>query len=327
MPRGKANNGNSGPPCAFCTNGTPSGEAVNCCKCSEIAHRYCAGVSMKEFKDSNSPYICVSCQKAAYIETIDEMKDAIAALKSEVSELRAALSTITEQQQQVEQCPRHTTHGSSQSWVEVVRRGKRRPNRTQQRAGRSENQGTDARIADRDHTAAEDGVQRSRRTARRARTQVAGARKIWGTHKSTTTGEVKGAISMLAGIPTDDLVVKRKFKVAPGNSRWWFVLRAEESVLKGLEETWSTIALPRRWKLEPLLCYAEADDGPSQLQTRDTDQERNSSVAVDLNVTSGIDNQSVSESPNTQPPASSHSMVAPNPTNNSDLPTQASHAS
>ena len=44
--------------------------------------------------------------------------------------------------------------------------------------------------------------------------------------------EVKGAISMLASIPTDDLVVKRKFKVTPGNrrtARWWFVLRAEES--------------------------------------------------------------------------------------------------
>ena len=72
MPRGKANNTNSGPPCAFCANSMPSEEAINCCECSEIAHRYCAAVSMKEFKDPNSPYICVRCQKAAYMKTIEE---------------------------------------------------------------------------------------------------------------------------------------------------------------------------------------------------------------------------------------------------------------
>ena len=65
-------------------------------------------------------------------------------------------------------------------------------------------------------------------------------------HKNATTDEVKGAISMLASIPTDELIVKRKFKVASGHrraARWWFVLRAEERILKKLEETWSSIAL------------------------------------------------------------------------------------
>ena len=101
----------------------------------------------------------------------------------------------------------------------------------------------------------------SQRTASRAHTQVAGASKVWGTHKSATTGEVKGAISMLAGIPATDLVVKRKFKVASGNrrtARWWFVLRADEKVLKKLEETWSTIGYSSPSKVETraraLLC-------------------------------------------------------------------------
>ena len=42
----------------------------------------------------------------------------------------------------------------------------------------------------------------------------------------------------------------------------WFVLRTEEGTLKKLEETWDTLSLPRRWKLEPLLRYADSHDSP-----------------------------------------------------------------
>jgi hypothetical protein len=78
---------------------------------------------------------------------------------------------------------------------------------------------------------------------------------------------------MLAGITADELTVKRKYK-APTNSmqrerstsdgtrranKWWFVVRAEESILKRLEESWDTLALPRRWRLEPLLRFADDD--------------------------------------------------------------------
>ena len=98
----------------------------------------------------------------------------------------------------------------------------------------------------------------------RPRAHVTGARKVWGTHNNTTVGEVKGAISMLANLSANDLTVKRKFKVVqPGNGRpakWWFVLRAEENILKGLEETWNIMALPRRWKIEPLLRYSDNND-------------------------------------------------------------------
>ena len=58
--------------------------------------------AVKEFKDSNSPYICARCQKVAYMETIDETKDTIAALKAEVSELRTTLVTILSTEQQRE---------------------------------------------------------------------------------------------------------------------------------------------------------------------------------------------------------------------------------
>ena len=49
--------------------------------------------------------------------------------------------------------------------------------------------------------------------------------------------KVKGAISMLANIASEGITVKRKFKTTAEGKlvlRWWFVLRAEESVLKKL---------------------------------------------------------------------------------------------
>ena len=45
---------------------------------------------------------------------------------------------------------------------------------------------------------------------------------------------------MLANLSANDLTVKRKFKVMQGNGRpakWWFVLRAEETILNELEGT------------------------------------------------------------------------------------------
>ena len=178
------------------------------------------------------------------------------------------------------------------------------------------------------------------RTDRRAANtrQVFGARKVWGTHKSATTGEVKGAISILANIPANDLTVKRKFKVVSGNRRaakWWFVLRSDENVLKKLEETWSTIALPWRWKLEPLFCYAEADSGTRQLQTPDTN--RSSSGDYPLSDSPGAtqadpvvhaESTETSVSANVSESSDSDgSMTTPNPTDSSNLPTPQNVAS
>jgi hypothetical protein len=52
------------------------------------------------------------------------------------------------------------------------------------------------------------------RRSLRARIKVDGARKVWGTHKSTTIGEVKGAISVLANIAPEDISVKEKIQDA-----------------------------------------------------------------------------------------------------------------
>ena len=171
--------------------------------------------------------------------------------------------------------------------------------------------------------------------------QVFGARKVWGTHKSATTGEVKGAISILANIPANDLTVKRKFKVVSGNrprraAKWWFVLRSDENVLKKCEETWSTIALPRGWKLEPLFCYAEADSGTPQLRTPDTNRSSSGdsplsdspgAIWADPVVHAESTETSVMSANVSESPDGDVSMTTSNPSDSSNLPSPQNVAS
>ena len=223
---------------------------------------------MKEFSDitESSPYTCARCLKATYLEAISVMKDTIAALQLEVSELRSALSTLSSKQREQESQPTvsQTNRGTSESWADVARRSNRRPNRQQKNGNssrRAAREVTGQRNTAENHHSGSEVRQSPRSTTagpQRPRAHVAGARKVWGTHSNATVGEVKGAISMIANLSANDLTVKRKLKVMQGNRRpakWWFVLRAEENILKGLEKTWNTMALPRRWKIEPLLRY------------------------------------------------------------------------
>ena len=59
--------------------------------------------------------------------------------------------------------------------------------------------------------------------------------------------------------------IKRKYKIATDDSnsaaqrvvRWWFVIRAKESVLEQLQKDWHQMALLTDWKLTPLIQYAK----------------------------------------------------------------------
>ena len=76
---------------------------------------------------------------------------------------------------------------------------------------------------------------------------VLGARRIWGTLKSTTTRAVEKVITTLTKVSGSDLKIKRKYKTATESStrvvRWWFVIRAEEYVLEQLQKEWNLVAL------------------------------------------------------------------------------------
>ena len=88
-------------------------------------------------------------------------------------------------------------------------------------------------------------------------TPINGVRRVWGTLKTTTTGAVKNALSLVPEIPANTIVVKRKYKVREKNvTRWWFNLRASEETLQQLESHWQRVQIQTAWKLEPVFYNA-----------------------------------------------------------------------
>ena len=110
MPKSKGIAG----PCAY---NTPREKAVICSNCDETAHRYCVGVSIKEFSaiSKSSPYSCARCQREVYQTTISEMQDTIVTLWLEIAELRTALTDLSKRQERHEQSIDNQPHRSSQN--------------------------------------------------------------------------------------------------------------------------------------------------------------------------------------------------------------------
>ena len=79
------------------------------------------------------------------------------------------------------------------------------------------------------------------------RVPVTEARKIWGTVKHATVAGVVGTLKVLGKVPSDAVLVKRKYKMARDNPKWvicwWFVVREEESVLRDFEKNWNLISM------------------------------------------------------------------------------------
>ena len=149
--------------------------------------------------------------------------------------------------------------------------------------------------------------QNHRRTVnRKPCTPVLGARKVWGTLRSTTVSAVANAICSVTNIPTTDISIKRKFKSRPNDNRvkrWWFVLRGEESTLQKLEGCWNQLQLQTNWKLEPVLRFSDeaacTESDQSTSSTTVTDVISNDSITV---VASNESTHNVSESPSQQAP-------------------------
>ena len=91
--------------------------------------------------------------------------------------------------------------------------------------------------------------------------KAVGARKIWGTLKTTTSAAVKNALSSLTKVSCSDLQIKRKYKSSRRNpdtvakvvvrDPW---RREQTARVRG---EWRAIAIQTAWKLEPVYYYEE----------------------------------------------------------------------
>ena len=92
--------------------------------------------------------------------------------------------------------------------------------------------------------------------------RVVGARKIWGTLRTTTSNAVSSTLSKLTS-KGNQVQVKRKFKSIQNTNktvRWWFVIRGSEDMLQEIESEWDHVSAQTNWKLEPLLKFPDPVD-------------------------------------------------------------------
>ena len=99
-------------------------------------------------------------------------------------------------------------------------------------------------------------------SATREKEGVPGSRKLWGTLRAATASVVSSTIGKLTTVGKH-VEVKIKYKLRPNgstknrNSKWWFILRGSEDVLKELEGEWERVQLPTNWQLMPCLKYVD----------------------------------------------------------------------
>ena len=99
-------------------------------------------------------------------------------------------------------------------------------------------------------------------SATREKEGVPGSRKLWGTLRAATASVVSSTIGKLTTVGKH-VEVKRKYKLRPNgstknrNSKWWFILRGSEYVLKELEGEWERVQLQTNWQLMPCLKYVD----------------------------------------------------------------------
>ena len=76
--------------------------------------------------------------------------------------------------------------------------------------------------------------------------------------RSCSVGSVAKAIRQLTNI-SGEIRVKRKYKTTDMGklSKWWYIVRAEEGLLKQLDGKWEKVKLQTSWKLEP--CYKQSE--------------------------------------------------------------------
>ena len=99
-------------------------------------------------------------------------------------------------------------------------------------------------------------------SATREKEGVPGSRKLWGTLRAATASVVSSTIRKLTTVGKH-VEVKIKYKLRPNgstnnrNSKWLFILRGSEDVLKELEGEWERVQLQTNWQLMPCLKYVD----------------------------------------------------------------------
>ena len=263
--------------CDLCAGPFKASEEVLQCEgsCRLYMHRYCAGLARRhymELKSSSKPFVCLVCTQQLHKAEVMALQAEVASLKNELRDLRTLASSVAAAPPNSETLAATQPNNDelrslkedldqlkevvSKSYAEVTARGHLSAvTKNHKRYGKGRH--NQAR-SQRDENSS--GKDYSRPTTSKER--VVGARKIWGTLRTTTSNAVSSTLSKLTS-KGNQVQVKRKYKSIQSTNktaRWWFVLRGSEDMLQEIENEWDHVSAQTNWKLEPLLKFSDPVD-------------------------------------------------------------------
>ena len=291
--------------CDLCTGSFKASEEVLQCEgnCRLHMHRYCAGLAKTQYEElvaSSTPFVCLVCTQRLHKAEVLALQNELASLKSELVELRSTIANPSSPQlaplaEHGKTSPSVNSHGDElralreevdkiaavinvepRNYAKAAATYPTRPKRGPALKRQSRPKGTPG--LNRGTTTTDDSPSK-RMHAPRQMEKVEGARKMWGTLRTTTSSAVSSTLAKLTTIPQGELHVKRKYKQSNDGVKpmhWWFVLRGSEAVMGKLDDEWGKVSLQTNWKLMPLLRFSNPDH--SESSTPDSVQHPSSAI-------------------------------------------------
>ena len=307
--------------CELCYDTLEKGQDILKCngECGCVVHRYCAGVTKRHYESlgkGHKPFVCQWCSMLTSKAVIEQLQSEVAVLQTELAAAKVALAKQNEQAALASASSPASYAAAAAS--QVSDQGRRQPQRNRHKPQRRGKPIANAAISHSTATltgtsSATSSTNPSQTAQQHARVRVEGARRIWGTHPHATTRTVANAIERFCKVDLQGLRVKRKTtrNAYSRKTSWWFVVHAEEVVLRDLEDKWDVLNTQTSWVLKP--CFKPADSEDSTSSSADAGQPMSSEIPIlDTQQTS-----SIAATPNLEPP---HPSTSNRPSNHDNSP-------
>jgi len=206
----------------------------------------------QKLTESTEPFLCPTCTSENQQKAIEELRGNVQALTTEILELKAAMAGLQKlSNSTAADLPTETGGGGSgETTAKTVGVGKLPWNVVASKGPKKGKGKYPARNANTPHVPKDNRPGSSippcqlgnndsspQDTVPSTKVVLPGVRRIWGTMRACSVPTVTKSITHLTNLG-GKLKVKRKYKTndAGKTTRWWFVVHAQEGLLKQLEE-------------------------------------------------------------------------------------------
>ena len=212
--------------CDLCCDALEKDQDVLKCEgeCGCTVHRYCAGVTKRQyasFNDGNSPFVCQWCSMKTAGVIIQQLQSQVASLQAELAKTKEELAKQREQPQPSTYASAVVSTNMTANHPSNSARRRRQPQGQQRRSRRTQPTVSICTSAQPTRESSDsvttDSSSSANRNDMQERVEVDGARKVWGTHPHATSKTVENAIVRFCQI--QGLRVRRKTSTNEGNCK------------------------------------------------------------------------------------------------------------